>query len=80
MKHARSPSPRSPEARAIAELRALAGHAEQRLALYRRRMYLGRGDPRRLAELERKTDGARARLARATAAADPAAPTHRERT
>ena len=46
----------------LAELRALAGHAEQRLALYRRRIYLGRGDPRRLAELERELVGARGRL------------------
>jgi hypothetical protein len=47
------------------ELRALARHADQRLALYRRRIYLGRGDPRRLAELERIAEGAAARLRRA---------------
>ena len=57
-----------------AELRALADHAAQRLALYRRRMYVGRGEPSRLAELERRAQGASDRLARARAAA-PAAPT-----
>ena len=51
----------------IAELRALVSHATQRLALYRRRMYLGRGEPLRLAELERIAAGARDRLARALA-------------
>ena len=51
----------------ITDLRALLAHAEQRLALQRRRMYLGRGDPRRLAELERIATGARDRLARALA-------------
>jgi hypothetical protein len=49
----------------LAELQALADHASQRLALYRRRMYLGRGDARRLAELERIATGAAARLRRA---------------
>ncbi|MEA2269172.1 MAG: hypothetical protein QOD55_549 [Solirubrobacteraceae bacterium] len=49
----------------VAELRALAEHAGQRLALYRRRMYLGRGDRRRLAELERIAQGATDRLRRA---------------
>jgi hypothetical protein len=49
----------------IGELRALSAHAVQRLALYRRRMYLGRGEPRRLAELERIAAGARDRLSRA---------------
>jgi hypothetical protein len=47
------------------ELRALARHADQRLALYRRRLYLGRGEPRRLAELERIAEGAAQRLRRA---------------
>ena len=47
------PPPRRPRIPLPAELKALVAHAEQRLALYRRRMYLGRGDPRRLAELER---------------------------
>ena len=49
----------------LAELQALADHAAQRLALYRRRMYLGRGDARRLAELERIATGAANRLRRA---------------
>jgi hypothetical protein len=49
----------------LAELQALADHASQRLALYRRKMYLGRGDARRLAELERIAAGAANRLRRA---------------
>ena len=49
----------------VAELRALADHAAQRLALYRRRMYLGRGDAHRLAELVRISKGAADRLRRA---------------
>jgi hypothetical protein len=49
----------------VAELEALARHSAERLALYRRRMYLGRGDPRRLAELERIAKGAADRLRRA---------------
>ena len=80
MKHARSPSPRSPEARSVTELRALADHADQRLALYRRRMYLGRGDPRRLAELQRVAEGAHDRLARASTANGPRTPIRREST
>jgi hypothetical protein len=59
----------SPEP-SIAELAALAEHAAQRLALYRRRTYLGQGDPKRLAELERVAQGAAERLRRARAAAD----------
>lgn len=51
----------------IAELKALADHAAQRLALYRRRMYLGRGEAHRLAELERVAAGAIERLRRARA-------------
>ena len=49
----------------VAELRLLAGQAADRLALYRRRLYLGRGEPRRLAELERLAKGAAERLRRA---------------
>jgi hypothetical protein len=56
------PADRQPS---VAELRALAEHASQRLALYRRKMYLGRGEPRRLAELERIAKGAADRLRRA---------------
>ena len=49
----------------LSELRALARHARDRVALYRRRVLLGRGEPRRLAELERVSDGAAGRVARA---------------
>lgn len=51
----------------VEELRAEATYASERLALYRRRMLLGRGDARRLAELERVAQGARDRLRRAEA-------------
>jgi hypothetical protein len=54
-----------PDRPRISELRALSTHAAERLALYRRRIYLGRGDLTRLAELERIAAGARDRLARA---------------
>jgi hypothetical protein len=53
----------------IDELRLIAEHASTRLALYRRRMYLGRGEPRRLDELQRVAEGARGRLQRAVDAA-----------
>lgn len=56
-----------PAARAD-ELRALAVHAEGRAALYRRKVLLGRGEPRRLAELERIAAGATKRAK----GADPA--------
>jgi hypothetical protein len=46
----------------LAELRAAAEHAALRVALYRRRTYLGRGEPQRLAELERIAKGAADRL------------------
>jgi len=49
----------------IAELLALSDHAAERVILYRRRVYLGRGDPRHLAELERVAKGANDRLRRA---------------
>jgi len=51
----------------IAELQAQSEHAALRLALYRRRVYLGRGEPARLAEYERIADGAAKRLRRARA-------------
>jgi hypothetical protein len=51
----------------LEELRAEAEHAAQRLALYRRKMLLGQGDPRRFAELERIATGAAARLERVQA-------------
>jgi hypothetical protein len=46
----------------VAEMRAEARHASERLALYRRRMNLGQGEPTRLAELERMAAGAAQRL------------------
>jgi hypothetical protein len=49
----------------LEELRALSEHAENRVALYRRRVYLGRGDAQRLAELQREASGAADRLRRA---------------
>ena len=49
----------------IAELEALAAHAAQRVALYRRRMNLGRGMPTKLADLERSSTVADGRLRRA---------------
>ena len=55
----------------VNELRELAEHAARRVSVYRRRVYLGRGDARELAELERIADGAAARLHRARAAEAP---------
>ena len=46
------------------ELEAVAVHAKQRAALYHRKVLLGRGEPRRLAELERVAAGAADRLRR----------------
>jgi uncharacterized protein involved in exopolysaccharide biosynthesis len=56
----------------IADLRAESEHATMRLALYRRRMYVGRADGARLAELERRATGAADRLRRAKQRADEA--------
>jgi hypothetical protein len=56
-----------PTPSALVELRAAAEHARWRVARYRRRMYLGRGEPQRLAELERVARGADDRLRRAQA-------------
>jgi hypothetical protein len=53
----------------LRELQAVAKHASDRLALYRRRMYVGRGDLPRLAELTRIAEGAARRLATAKKAA-----------
>jgi hypothetical protein len=53
------------------ELRAQKEHATQRVALERRRAYLGRGDAQHLAELERIAAGATDRLRRAERAAKP---------
>jgi hypothetical protein len=47
-----------------ADLRAAARHAAERVSLYRRKLYVGRGTPRRLAELERIARGAAQRLRR----------------
>jgi hypothetical protein len=52
----------------ITELDALARHARARLALYRRRIYLGRGQATKLAELERIATGAEGRARRARVA------------
>lgn len=49
----------------LEELRAEAGYAAQRFALYRRKVLLGRGDLRQLAELERISTAAAERLRRA---------------
>jgi len=56
-----------PRGASLEELRAEAKHAAQRLALYRRKILLGRGDVHQLAELERISTGAAARLKRAQA-------------
>ena len=54
-------------AAALAELRAEASYTAERLALYRRRMLMGKGEPRVLAERERAAAGAAERLKRAQA-------------
>ena len=54
----------------IRDLRAQSEHASLRLALYRRRVYLGRADGARLAEYERIATGAADRLRRAQRRAD----------
>jgi hypothetical protein len=53
----------------LAELKALSVHASHRVAVYRRRTYVGQGDPKRLAELERIAHGAAERLRAARGAA-----------
>jgi hypothetical protein len=55
----------APAEHSVAELDALAAHARQRLALYRRRTYLGRGQATELAKLERISAGAQERAQRA---------------
>lgn len=54
----------APAEHSVAELDARAAHARQRLALYRRRIYLGRGQATKLAELERISAGAQERAQR----------------
>jgi hypothetical protein len=61
------PNPNNPS---VSELRALSDHAAQRVALYRRRTYIGQGDAQRLAELERIAAGAADRLRRAETTGD----------
>jgi hypothetical protein len=48
----------------IGELEGLVSYAERRVALYRRRVYAGAGEPTHLAELERIHAGAVKRLQR----------------
>jgi hypothetical protein len=55
----------------VDELEGVATHAAQRVALYRRKVYLGTGEPRRLAELERIHTTAAGRLRRARERAQP---------
>jgi hypothetical protein len=62
MERRRQPEPAETS---VAELNMLATHAEQRLALYRQKMYRGRGDATRLAELERIFADAQSRAQRA---------------
>ena len=59
----------------LEELEAEAARARGRLALYRRKIYLGRGEARRLAELERELRGCEERLRGAKRAGRPAAET-----
>jgi hypothetical protein len=54
----------------VADLRAQSEHAALRLALYRRRVYLGRADGSRLGEYERIAHGAAERLRRAQTTAE----------
>jgi hypothetical protein len=63
-------APREPS---IVELTAEAGHTASRVALYEQKVYAGRGDARRLAELQREAAGAAERLALARARAARAA-------
>jgi hypothetical protein len=63
----------------LADLRAQSEHAALRLALYRRRVYVGRADPARLREYERIARGAAERLRRAQQRADEAQPGQRAR-
>ena len=54
----------------LAALKAEAAYAAERLALYRRRTLMGKGDPRVLAERERAAAGAADRLRRAQRESD----------
>ncbi len=57
--------PRRPRDPTVAELSALARYATERVTLYRRKLFSGGGEPRRLVELQRVADGATVRLERA---------------
>ncbi len=59
MRSAEEPSGREPS---LEDLKALASHAQQRVSLYRRKILMGDGEPRRMAELERIAVGAAGRL------------------
>ena len=59
----------APDRTSLEELRALADHTRNRVALYRRKIYTGGGTAVRLAELERIAQGANDRFKRARAAA-----------
>ncbi len=61
-------APREPS---MVELSAEASHTASRVALYQQKLYAGRGDERRLAELQREATGAAERLALARARAAP---------
>jgi hypothetical protein len=69
-------TPGRPREPSLEELESEAARRRDRLALYRRRIYVGRGEERRLAELERELKGAEERLrgarGRAAAQADGA--------
>lgn len=58
----------------MVELKAEATHTADRVALYQQKLYSGRGDERRYAELQREAAGAAARLALARSRAAAAAP------
>jgi hypothetical protein len=47
----------------MVELSAEVRHTAERVALYQQKLYAGRGDARRLAELQREAAGAAERLA-----------------
>ena len=53
----------------MVELSAEASHTASRVALYQQKLYAGRGEARRLAELQREAAGAAERLALARARA-----------
>jgi hypothetical protein len=51
----------------VRDLTAEAEHAARRVSLYQQRLYAGKGDAKRLAELEREAEGAARRLRSARA-------------